>query len=84
MVSFIALRSVATESRPPSRANSLRKRAWASSAVVPPPAGFGLALAKAAALRPARAVLSTEKLFRATGFRFPPWRDSVRAYLAAI
>jgi dTDP-4-dehydrorhamnose reductase len=31
--------------------------------------------------RPARAVLSTEKLARATGFRFPPWQESVRAYV---
>jgi dTDP-4-dehydrorhamnose reductase len=31
--------------------------------------------------RPARAVLSTEKLARVTGFRFPPWQESVRAYV---
>ncbi len=31
------------------------------------------------AKRPARTVLSTEKLLRATGFRFPPWEESLRA-----
>jgi dTDP-4-dehydrorhamnose reductase len=31
--------------------------------------------------RPARAVLSTGKLARVTGFRFPPWQESVRAYV---
>jgi len=36
------------------------------------------------AVRPARAVLSTEKLARTTGFRFPPWRESVRAYVASL
>jgi dTDP-4-dehydrorhamnose reductase len=36
------------------------------------------------ARRPARAVLATEKLTRATGFRFPPWRDSVRAFVATL
>lgn len=36
------------------------------------------------ARRPVRAVLSTEKLFRATGFRFPPWQESVRAYVATL
>jgi dTDP-4-dehydrorhamnose reductase len=30
------------------------------------------------ARRPVRTVLSTEKLARAAGFRFPPWRDSLR------
>lgn len=33
--------------------------------------------------RPARAVLATGKLLRATGFRFPPWQQSVRAYVAS-
>lgn len=33
------------------------------------------------AARPARAVLSTEKLAREVGFRFPPWQESVRAYV---
>jgi dTDP-4-dehydrorhamnose reductase len=32
--------------------------------------------------RPARAVLSTEKLARDAGFRFPPWQESVRKYVA--
>ena len=36
------------------------------------------------AQRPARAVLSTEKLERATGFRFPPWQESLRAYVATL
>jgi len=36
------------------------------------------------AARPARAVLSTQKLAQVTGFRFPPWRESVRAYVASI
>jgi dTDP-4-dehydrorhamnose reductase len=36
------------------------------------------------ARRPARAVLSTEKLERVAGFRFPPWRESVRAYVAML
>jgi len=36
------------------------------------------------ARRPSRAVLSTEKLRRATGFRFPPWRESVHAYVAML
>jgi dTDP-4-dehydrorhamnose reductase len=31
------------------------------------------------ARRPARTVLSTEKLARVTGFRFPPWQESLRA-----
>ena len=31
------------------------------------------------ARRPARSVLATEKLARATGFRFPPWQESLRA-----
>lgn len=35
------------------------------------------------ARRPARSVLSTERLARETGFRFPPWRESVRAYVAS-
>jgi dTDP-4-dehydrorhamnose reductase len=34
--------------------------------------------------RPSRAILSTEKLERVTGFRFPPWQDSLRAYVAAL
>ena len=37
-----------------------------------------------AARRPARAVLSTEKLERATGFRFPPWRESLRAFVRSL
>lgn len=36
-----------------------------------------------AAPRPARAVLSTEKLARAAGFRFPDWRESIRDYVRA-
>jgi dTDP-4-dehydrorhamnose reductase len=36
------------------------------------------------ARRPARAVLSTEKLQRTVGFRFPPWRESVRAYVVML
>ena len=36
------------------------------------------------ARRPARAVLSTEKLERTTGFRFPPWQESLRAYVATL
>jgi len=36
------------------------------------------------ARRPARAVLSTEKLERTTGFRFPPWQESLRAYVQAL
>jgi dTDP-4-dehydrorhamnose reductase len=32
--------------------------------------------------RPARAVLSTEKLAATLGRRLPPWRDSVRTYVA--
>lgn len=36
------------------------------------------------ALRPARAVLSTEKLARTVGFRFPPWQDSVRKYVKSM
>jgi len=36
------------------------------------------------ATRPGRAVMATEKLARVTGFRFPPWRESVRAYVASI
>ena len=31
------------------------------------------------AKRPARSVLATEKLARVTGFRFPPWQESLRA-----
>jgi dTDP-4-dehydrorhamnose reductase len=37
-----------------------------------------------AAPRPARAVLSCEKLAQAVGFRFPPWQESVRAYVAKL
>ena len=33
------------------------------------------------ARRPARSVLATGRLARETGFRFPPWRESVRAYV---
>jgi len=33
--------------------------------------------------RPARAVLSCERLARETGFRFPPWQESVRRYVQA-
>jgi dTDP-4-dehydrorhamnose reductase len=36
------------------------------------------------AKRPARAVLSTEKLERTAGFRFPPWQESLRAYVATL
>ena len=36
------------------------------------------------ARRPARAVLSTEKLARTTGFVFPPWQESLRAYVATL
>ena len=36
------------------------------------------------AMRPSRAVLSTEKLERATDFRFPPWQESLRAYVATL
>jgi dTDP-4-dehydrorhamnose reductase len=35
------------------------------------------------ARRPARAVLSTEKLLRTLGFRLPAWRESLAAYIAA-
>jgi dTDP-4-dehydrorhamnose reductase len=31
--------------------------------------------------RPARSVLSCERLARETGFRFPPWQESVRRYV---
>jgi len=34
------------------------------------------------ARRPARAVLSTEKLARQAGYQFPDWRQSVRTYVA--
>jgi len=34
-----------------------------------------------AAPRPPRAVLSCERLARETGFRFPPWEESVRRYV---
>jgi len=36
------------------------------------------------ARRPARAVLSTEKLRREAGHQFPDWRESVRAYVARL
>ena len=36
------------------------------------------------ARRPARAVLSTEKLAREAGHQFPDWRESVRAYVARL
>jgi len=36
------------------------------------------------ARRPQRAVLSCEKLARATGFRFPPWQESIRTYVASL
>jgi len=36
------------------------------------------------ARRPARAVLATEKLERTTGFRFPPWRESLRALVRSL
>jgi dTDP-4-dehydrorhamnose reductase len=36
------------------------------------------------ARRPARVVLSTAKLERTTGFTFPDWRESVRAYVATL
>jgi dTDP-4-dehydrorhamnose reductase len=35
-------------------------------------------LAPRPARRPVRSVLSTEKLLRATGFKFPPWQESLR------
>lgn len=34
--------------------------------------------------RPTRAVLSTEKLERVAGFKFPAWQESVRAYVKSI
>jgi dTDP-4-dehydrorhamnose reductase len=34
--------------------------------------------------RPAHAVLATDKLTRATGYRFPPWAESVRAYVRQV
>jgi len=34
-----------------------------------------------AAPRPARAVLACDRLARETGFRFPPWQESVRRYV---
>jgi dTDP-4-dehydrorhamnose reductase len=37
-----------------------------------------------AAHRPPRAVLSTARLARAVGFRLPPWRESVRAYVKSL
>jgi len=36
------------------------------------------------AARPRRAVLSTEKLRGATGFRFPPWRESLCAFVKSL
>ena len=36
------------------------------------------------ARRPVRTVLATEKLLRATGFKFPPWQDSLRACVRAM
>jgi dTDP-4-dehydrorhamnose reductase len=36
------------------------------------------------AKRPARTVLSTEKLARATGYRFPPWQESLRKCVKAM
>jgi dTDP-4-dehydrorhamnose reductase len=36
------------------------------------------------ARRPRRAVLACEKLQRDTGFVFPPWQESVRAYVATL
>jgi len=36
------------------------------------------------ARRPARAVLSTEKLRREAGHQFPDWRESVRAYVERV
>jgi len=36
------------------------------------------------AARPRRAVLSTEKLEWTTGFRFPPWRESLRAFVRSL
>ena len=46
-------------------------------------AGDPSATGRARARRPARVVLSAEKLARATGFRFPDWRQSVRAYVTS-
>jgi len=37
-----------------------------------------------AAPRPGRVVLATGKLARAVGFEFPPWRESVRAYVECL
>ncbi|MBL7139921.1 MAG: dTDP-4-dehydrorhamnose reductase [Planctomycetes bacterium] len=34
--------------------------------------------------RPARAALSCERLARETGFRFPPWQESVRRYVGQL
>ena len=36
------------------------------------------------ARRPARAVLSTARLAETVGFRFPPWQESVRKYVALM
>jgi len=36
------------------------------------------------ACRPARVVLSMEKLARTVGFRLPPWRESVQAYVKRV
>jgi len=38
-------------------------------------------LPQGGAPRPARAVLSCERLAREAGFRFPPWQESVRRYV---
>ena len=54
-------------------------------------AGLGVPVARITAAemprpaaRPARAVLSAEKLARVAGFRFPPWQESVRAYVSSL
>ncbi|HUU09905.1 MAG TPA: dTDP-4-dehydrorhamnose reductase [Phycisphaerae bacterium] len=36
------------------------------------------------ARRPARAILSTDRLAETVGFRFPPWQESVRAYVRSL
>jgi dTDP-4-dehydrorhamnose reductase len=64
---------------------------WEQAVEVVRAAGLNVAVEKSAtiakpgvATRPVRAVLSTEKLTRATGYRFPPWQESLRAYVRQV
>jgi dTDP-4-dehydrorhamnose reductase len=64
---------------------------WEQAREIVAAAGISVAIEKSLtaeaprpAARPARAVMSTEKLARVAGYRFPPWQESLRAYIKTL